>query len=242
MNTSKHFITVNGLQVQVVRKRIKNLHLAVYPPDGRIRVAAPEHIGDESIRLAVVQRLPWVKKQRTQLLEQPRQSAREYVTGESHYLKGKRYRMRVVNRPASAKVAVTGNATITLHVAPESTPSERERILMTWYRSELKLLAAPLVEKWQSKLGITISDWRIKRMKTRWGSCNPDAQRIWLNLELIKKPTRCLEYIIVHEMIHIWEPNHGPAFVAHMNRILPDWQNRRDELNRFPAAHESWSY
>ena len=242
MSTEAHQILVGDLAVDVVRKDIKNLHLAVYPPDGRVRVAAPLRLNDEAIRLAVISRLAWIRRQREQFSAQPRQSAREYVSGESHYLAGERYRLHVVYRDGKSGVFPRNKTTLDLVVRPGSDVAQREHVMLRWYRSHLKAVLPDLVAQWEAALGLQVSEWRVKRMKTRWGTCNPRARRIWLNLELAKRPPRCLEYIVVHELIHLREPNHGAAFVAHMDSALPDWRIRRDELNLGPLAHEDWQY
>lgn len=242
MNTEKHQIQVSGLTVDVVRKGIKNLHLGVYPPDGRVRVAVPLAVSDEAIRLAVIGKLGWIKRQRKGFQEQARQSEREMVSGESHYYLGRRLRLRVLEHDGPARIDLRNKTSMVLHVRPGSNPTQREQALHRWYRAQLKALIPPLMEKWQAVLGIHADDWGIKRMKTKWGSCNVDARRIWFNLELAKKPVRCLEYIAVHELVHLLERNHTERFTALMDAFLPQWRLRRQELNRSPLAHETWSY
>jgi predicted metal-dependent hydrolase len=242
MNTDKTQITVSGIQVQVVRKDIRNLHLGVYPPNGRVRVAAPHRVGDEVVRLAVVSKLGWIKRQQAKFAAQPRQSRREMVGGESHYFLGARYRLRVEERDGPAKVLVRGKSGITLQVRPGSTVEQREEILYRWYRSELKALIPALLERWQPVIGARVNGWGIKRMKTRWGTCTPKAGRIWLNLELAKKPVRCLEYIVVHELVHLLERHHDDKFVSLMDKHLPQWRARQQELNAAPLANATWEY
>lgn len=242
MSTEKSRISVNGLAVEIVRKNIKTLHLGVYPPNGRVRVATPLRVNDDAVRRAVISKLGWIKRQRARFDAQPRQSRRDMVSGESHYFLGQRYRLRVVQRAGPAKVIVRNSAKLELHVRPELTASERERILHRWYRRQLKELIPPMVEKWQRAVGVEAKQWAIKKMKTKWGACNADACRIWLNLELAKKPVPCLEYIIVHELVHLVERHHGARFNTLMNEFLPQWKARRAELNAAPLAHETWSY
>jgi predicted metal-dependent hydrolase len=241
VNTSSHSITVSGLEIEVVRKDIRNLHLAVYPPKGRVRVAAPSHVTDENVRLAVVSRLPWIRNRQKGFQEQARQSIREYVTGESHYCFGKKYRLEVDREDKRPRIEFKNAVTMLLH-APEMSARSRERVMTEWYRQQLKEVVAPLVEKWECVTGIEVRDWRVKRMKTKWGSCNADAGRIWLNLELAKKPMRCIEYILVHEMIHLLERRHNDRFVAYMDKFMPNWRSRRRELDRYPVSHEDWRY
>lgn len=235
-------MTVNGLRVEIVRKDIKNLHLGVYPPHGRVRVAAPLRVSDKAVRLAVIGKLGWIKRHQARFEAQPRQSEREMVSGESHYFLGQRYRLRVVRHNSAAKVVVRNNSIIQLHVRPETGSGQRERVLQRWYRQQLKELVPPLLEKWQKAFGVQVSACRIKRMKTKWGTCTVDARRIWLNLELAKKPVRCLEYVLVHELAHFVERHHSDRFISIMDKHLPQWRLHRDELNSAPLAHETWSY
>lgn len=242
MSTEKHQITVNDLVVDVVRKNIKNLHLGVYPPNGRIRVATPLQVNDEAVRLFTISRLAWIKRQQAKFANQERQSAREFVSGESHYYQGHRYLLNVIYQKGTPAVIIRNNKTMDLYVRPASDTSARERVLTTWYRQRLKEEIAPLIAKWEPIIGVQVSEWGVKQMKTRWGTCNIEAQRIWLNLELIKKPVHCLEYIVVHEMVHLLERRHNEHFVGYMNRFMPLWQYYREELNREPLGHETWEY
>ena len=242
MITDKSQIRVSGVPVEIVRKGIKNLHLGVYPPHGRVRVAAPLRVSDAAVRLAVVGKLGWIKRQRARFEAQPRQSEREMVSGESHYFLGQRYRLRVVTYEGPAKVMARNKSIIELHVRRESSTEQRERVLQRWYRQQLKELIPPLLEKWQPALGVQADEWAIKKMKTKWGACNVKVRRIWLNLELAKKPAQCLEYIIVHELLHLLKRQHNDNFFALMNEYLPQWRSRRSELNAAPLAHARWSY
>ena len=242
MITSARRITVSGVAVEVVRKDIKNLHLGVYPPAGRVRVAAPLLISDDAVRLAVIEKLAWIKRQRLLFAKQPRQSPREMVSGESHYFMGRRYRLRVHEQDGPQRVAIRGLRMLDLFVRPGATTEQREDVLLRWYREQLKALIPPLLEKWQPVLGVRVRDWGVKRMKTKWGTCSTDAGRIWLNLELAKKPLRCLEYIVVHEMVHLLERKHGEQFARLMDQFLPDWSSRRVELQRSMLGSENWGY
>jgi hypothetical protein len=233
---------VGGVAVAVVRKAIKNLHLGVYPPHGRVRVAAPREMSDDAIRLAVVSKLGWIKRQRTRFEAQPRQSVREMVNGESHYVLGRRFRLRVVDHDGVERVTLRGKTVLELCVRPKSTAEHREHVLHLWYRRQLRDLIPPLVEKWAAELGIEAPALGVKKMKTKWGSCSRAARRIWLNTELAKKPHRCLEYIVLHELVHLIERNHQAGFTALMDKHMPMWRHVRVELNRGPLAHESWGY
>jgi len=240
--TERHGIEVRGVPVEVVRKDIKNLHVGVYPPSGRVRVAAPLHLDDDAVRLAVISRLGWIRRQQAAFERQERQSERELVTGESHYFQGRRYRIDVIEHDGRPSVRLPNNATIQLRVRPGTHPDKRDAVLQQWYRGWLREQLPPLLAKWEPKVGVTVAEVRIKRMKTLWGSCNAEARRIWLNLELAKKPALCLEYILVHEMVHFLERHHNEHFRELMNQLIPSWRLWRDELNRAPLAHEEWRY
>jgi predicted metal-dependent hydrolase len=242
MSTEKYQISVNGLIVDVVRRDIKNLHLGVYPPAGRVRVAAPLRVNDEAVRLFTISRLGWIKRQQEKFESQERQSAREYVSGESHYYQGHRYLLNVIYHNGSPTVIIRNNTIMDLFVRPGNDTAQRERVLLTWYRQRLKEEIAPLIEKWEAIIGVKVGEWDVKQMKTKWGTCNIKARRIWLNLELIKKPRHCLEYIIVHELVHLLERHHNDRFTAHMTRYMPMWHHYREELNRAPLSHETWEY
>lgn len=237
-----HQITVNNIVVDVHRKDIKNLHLGVYPPDGRVRVAAPLNIDDDAVRLFVISKLGWIKKQQKVLQEQPRQSKRDYVSGESHYFLGERYLLNVVYRKGRPELSIRNKTHLDMFVREGSDYEYRKRVMTEWYRSELKALAEPLVEKWKTEIDVPLSHWGIRLMKTKWGSCNVERRRILLNLELAKKPQRSLEFIIVHELVHLLERRHNARFVALMDKFMPQWRLYRDELNAYPLKHEHWEY
>lgn len=240
MSTRASTITVSGMRVEIVRKAIKNLHLGVYPPNGRVRVAAPLAVNDDAVRLAVVTRLPWIKRQQAGFHRQERQSERRYVSGETHFVFGRRYRLRVVEHDGPARIQNTSPKTLTLHVKPGSDIAKREKAFNDWYRQALRGAAVPLITKWSGLIGVAEPDWGIKRMKTKWGSCGSSSRRIWINLELAKKPPQCLEYIIVHELSHLIERKHNDRFVKLLDRHLPNWRTIRDELNAVPLRHEHW--
>lgn len=242
MSTETHGLAVGDLSVEVVRKDIKNLHLGVYPPHGRVRVAAPLTVSDEAVRLAVIGKLGWIKRQQARFEAQPRQSRREMVGGESHYFLGRRYRLRLHVYDGPARVSLRGKATLDLFVRPGTDPAQRELVLQRWYRRQLKALIPPLLQKWQPILGVEVATWGIKKMRTRWGSCNVEARRVWFNLELAKKPQQCLEYIVVHELAHLLERRHSDRFMELMDHYLPHWRGLRDQLNQLPLGHEDWRY
>lgn len=242
MSIKARVMQIGEQHVTVVRRAIKNLHLGVYPPDGHVRVAAPLRLTDEAIRLAVIGKLGWIKRQQTGFSAQPRQSPRQVIGGESHFLWGRRYRLDVVPTSTRATFIVKSNTTLQAALPQEASQERRKRALAAFYRKELRSKAAPLVARWAARIGVTVNAWGIKRMKTKWGTCNPAARRIWLNLELAKKPLPCLEYLIVHELMHLLEPTHNARFIELMDRHLPTWQTRRRLLNSEPLAHESWGY
>ncbi len=242
MNSETHQIKVSGLVVDVVRKDIKNLHLGVYPPMGRVRVAAPLRVSDEAVRLAVISRLSWIKKQKTKFTTQSRQTLREYVSGESHYFQGRRYRLNVIYQSGTPRVVIRNKSTIDLYVREGSEREQREKVLLAWYRQQLKELIPALIAQWEPIIGVKVAQWYVKQMKTKWGTCNIEAQRIWLNLELAKKSTQCVEYIVVHEMVHLLERNHNDHFIELMNKFMPQWRLYREELNSSALGHEDWSY
>ncbi|MBV6404466.1 MAG: M48 family metallopeptidase [Flavobacteriales bacterium] len=242
MSTERKRITVSGIAVDVVRKDIKNAHLAVYPPHGRVRIAAPLRMSDRSIRLLAVTKLAWIRKNRKRIEQQPREAPREYVNGESHYFQGRRYRLRVIEASGKHRVELKNGRYMILHVHRGASTASKDRTMREWYREQVKALAGPLFAKWAPVVGAEPAQWGVKVMRTKWGSCNHKAGNIWLNLELAKKPPRCLEYIIVHELVHLLEHTHNARFVAYMDRFMPNWKARRTELNAMPVRHEEWTY
>jgi hypothetical protein len=230
------------MPVDVVRKDIKNVHLAVYPPAGRVRIAAPRRLSDDAIRLAVVTRLGWIRRQQQAYAGQERQSEREMVSGESHFVEGRRYRLKVIESNERPHVSIRGTRTLILVTAPGSSRDVRARVLDRWYRARLRQEAQTLIEKWQPIVGVRVSSWGIRKMRTRWGSCHESNGHILLNLELAKKNRECLEYIVVHELVHLLEREHNDRFRAFMDRFMPTWRLHRDKLNQAPLANEHWQY
>lgn len=242
MTTKQKTIKIQGVTVEIVRKNIKNLHVAVYPPDGKVRVSAPLRLSDDDVRLAVISRLDWIRRQRAGFQAQERQSAREMISGESHFVEGRRYRLDVIEHNGPPAVYLRNNRILELRVRPGTKRDKREEILHSWYRMRLKEKIPALIAKWEPVIGVTVSEWGVKKMKTRWGTCTTEARRIWINLELAKKSPRCLEYIVVHEMVHLLERHHNDRFLALMDKFLPNWRLIREELNREPLAYEHWVY
>jgi hypothetical protein len=205
-------------------------------------VAAPLRLDDEAVRLAVISRLGWIRRQQQSFQQQDRQSQREMVTGESHYYLGHRYRLNVIEHNGPPFVDLTNNATMELRVRPGTDRDAREAVLHRWYRRRLREQLPKLLAKWASEVGVEVAELRIKKMKTCWGTCNNEARRIWLNLELAKKPMSCIEYILVHEMVHFMERHHNERFRELMEVLMPQWRLYREELNRSQLAHEDWRY
>ena len=242
MTTEQLRLDVCGIAVDVVRKNIKHLYVGVYPPGGRVRVSAPLRFDKDAIRLAVISRLGWIRKKRAQFEHQERQSEREYVSGESHYFEGRRYRLDVIEQNSPPAVLLLNNSTLALSVRPGTDWIMREKALDRWYRGQLRDRLPSLIAKWEQKIGVQVAEVRIRKMKTRWGTCNSRARRIWLNVELMKKPVSCLEYVVVHELVHLLERKHNNRFRKLMDKHLPQWRQHRDELNRAPLAHGNWEY
>jgi predicted metal-dependent hydrolase len=224
-------IQVSGLAVQVVRKKIKHLHLRVLPPDGRVRVSAPLRVHDDAVRRAVAGKLSWIKKHQARFAALERPPAPEYVSGETHLYQGRAHLLHVAYRDAPPSVTL-GDGRLDLSVRPGSDSGKREQVLLAWYRQRLKEMIPRVIARWEGIVGVQVADWGVKRMRTRWGSCSIQARRIWLNLELIKRPPHCLEYIVLHEMVHLVERGHGKRFITCMDRYMPEWRDYREELKR----------
>jgi len=242
MNTKLPTINVSGIKIYIVKKQIKNLHLSILPPDGKVRISAPEKSTNESIHLFVASRINWIKKQRKKFNDQERETIRDYVSGETHFLWGRKYRLEVISKNTHSKVVLNGNEKITLFVRPETSRSKKEKILYQWYRNIIRQEAGKIFQKWEKKMKVKAKDKGIRKMKTRWGTCNYKTKKILLNLELVKKPSWCLEYIIVHELLHLFERQHNENFVRLMNTYMAKWKFYREELNKFPLNHEKWKY
>ena len=235
-------LRIADVQIEIVKKNIKNLHLSVHPPYGRVRIAAPKTMSDEAIRVFAICKLSWIKKQRLKFQNQDRQSEREFISGESHYFLGRRYLLNVIYTSKKQRVELIKNNQIDLYVRENSTTEQREKVMSEWYRSFLKEQIPVIISKWEKEIGVKVNSWGVKLMKTKWGTCNIEAKRIWLNLELAKKSPRCLEYIIVHEMIHLLERNHNDRFHAYMDMFMPNWKEIKAELNGMVFENSNWTY
>ena len=242
MSTDSDILEVSGIPVHVVRKNIKNLHLSVCPPDGRVRIAAPIKTSSDSVRLAVISRLSWIRRKQAEFESQPRQSERRFVNGESHYFQGRRYILEVCESSGPSSLSIKNKSKMLLRVRPGASVEKRSQIVSEWYRAHLKKVVPELLNKWQPIVGKEVSDWRIQKMKTKWGSCNIAARRILINLELAKKSPECLEYILVHELVHLHERHHNDNFRKLMDKFMPRWRASRDLLKSEPLAYEKWDY
>ena len=234
-------IELGNISIEVEKKDIKNIHLSVYPPHGAVRISAPHRMDLDTIRVFALDKMPWIKKQQKAFNNQERETPREYLTKESHYFLGKRYLLNVITHNQPPKV-ILKHDTIELYVRPHTTEAKREEIVDEWYRAELKAIAKKMIPKWEKKIGVKANGFGVRKMKTKWGSCNTDTRRILLNLELAKKPLECIEYIIVHELMHLLERNHNKIFVEYMDQFMPRWRFYREELNQLPFRHMDWKY
>ena len=234
-------IVLDDISVDVLFKDIKNIHLGVHPPDGRVRVSAPKHMSLDTLRVFVISKLAWIRQQQRDLRAQPRETPREYLNRESHYVWGRRYLLEVIEVDAPPTVELKGRKMV-LRVRPGTNDVKRGELVARWYRNQIKAALSGLFAKWAPVMGVSVERCFIQQMKTKWGSCNPTKRHIRLNTELAKKPRECLEYIVVHEMTHLLEPTHNAHFIALMDRFMPSWRHLRDELNRLPVRHEEWEY
>lgn len=234
-------IELGDIVIDVEQKDIKNIHLSVHPPNGKVRISAPRRMDLDTIRVFAISKLKWIKKQQDAFKKQERETQREYLTRESHYYLGERYLLKIIEQDASPRI-ILKKKEIQLFVRPDTSQEKKKEILDEWYRSELKHILPSIIEKWERKIGVKSSEFGIKKMRTKWGTCNSNAKRIWLNLELAKKPIACIEYIVVHELVHLMERSHKERFIELMNEHMPKWRFYRDELNRLPFGHVDWRY
>ncbi len=234
-------LMLGDLAVEVVHKDIKNLHLSVHPPEGRVRVAAPRHLSLDAIRAFTIGKLPWIRQQQRKLQEQERETPREYLHRESHYVWGQRCLLEVVEQDVAPSVGWRHHR-LTLTVRSGMATERRAEVLEAWYRGQVREVVPSIKAEWERRIGVHARRLFVQRMKTRWGSCNPATHTIRLNTDLAKKPRECLEYILVHELVHLLEPTHNARFVALMDSFLPGWTHRRDLLNSLPVRHVDWAY
>jgi predicted metal-dependent hydrolase len=234
-------IALGGIEAEVVFKDIRNVHLTVLPPNGRVRISAPTHMALDTVRVFALSKLAWIKSQRKSMAEQEREPSREYLERESHYVWGRRYLLKLIEVDAAPSVDLR-HRTLVLSIRPSMDASAKDALLARWYRDQVRLRAATLVAEWSLTLGLDAPRVHVQHMKTKWGSCSPARRAIRLNTELAKKPPGCLEYIVVPELMHLLEPTHNERFKALMRSFLPEWEARRRELNRLPVKHEDWVY
>lgn len=239
MNTKQ--IDVGGIPIDVVFKNIKNVHLSVHPPTGRVRISAPTRTQLDTLRVYAISKINWIKKHQQKFQEQERETRREYLDRESHYVWGKRYLLKVKEEKRTPSVELKHNEMI-LTVRPGTEMDKREAVVTAWYRDQVRDASTPLIEKWELILGVKANRVIVRRMRTRWGSCTPGRRTIRLNTELAKKPPECLEYVVVHELVHLLEPSHNATFISLMDKFMPQWRHFKDELNRAPLGHVEWEY
>jgi predicted metal-dependent hydrolase len=234
-------VKLGDLAVNVILKDIKNVHLSVHPPTGRVTISAPLRMSLDTIRVFAVSKLGWIKQQQRKFQEQERETPREYLDRESHYVWGRRYLLKVVEEYAPPNIFLKHRKMI-LQVYPGTNEETKQAIVARWYRSQIKATVPELIAKWEPPLGVKVDRVFVQKMKTKWGSCNPTARSIRLNTDLAKKPRECLEYIVVHEMVHLIERHHNDRFRKYMDQLLPQWHRYKVELNSAPLAHEKWCY
>ncbi len=234
-------IQLGDIAVDVIRKDIKNVHLSVHPPTGKVRIAAPARMGLDTIRVFAISKLAWIKRHQRHVQDQERETPREFLDRESHYVWGRRYLLRQQEAEAASRVEIIHNR-LHLRIRPKATTAKKQIVLDRWYRYLVKQAAPPIIAKWEKLMGVQIKSFHVQHMKTKWGSCTPTRRTIRLNSELAKKPKECLEYIIVHEMTHLLEPTHNARFISLMDQFMPKWQTHRQNLNRLPVRHETWEY
>ena len=233
-------IKLGSITIDVTLKNIKNVHLSVHPPAGKVRISAPMEMDLDLIRTFAISKLDWIKKERQKFAQQMRETPREYLARESHYLWGERYLLSLIERPAPPRIEIS-HKKLFMYLRPGSSDQKKQAIIEDWYREQLRGAIPALLQKWEKILQVKAEKFSVRKMKTRWGSSSPAQKTIRLNLELAKKPPECLEYIVVHELIHLLEPSHNPRFIALMNKFMPRWRFYRDELNRLPLKHENWA-
>jgi predicted metal-dependent hydrolase len=232
-------IELGDITIEVTRKAIKNVHLSVHPPDGRVTLAAPRDTRLDVARAYAASRLTWIRRQQEKLRAQARETPRAYVERESHYLWGRRHLLSVIEKDEKPHVTVD-HRRIILSVRPGSDQAKRAEVMHTWHKLLLHDFVRPLIRRWEPRLKVTVAAYFLQRMKTKWGSCNPAARHIRLNTELVKKPKDLVEYVVVHEMVHLLEPTHSARFVAILDEQFPSWREARAELNELPLAAEDW--
>jgi len=241
MTTKNQQIELGEICLDVIQKDIKNIHLSVYPPTGRVRISAPLHMDLDTIRVFAISKLSWIKKQQGKFRDQSREAPREYITRESHYYLGRRYLLNMIEHNAPPKVIIS-HETMDMYVRPNTGLKKRQEILDGWYRQRLKEIVPGIIAQYEKIMKVKVNEFGIRKMKTKWGTCNIEAKRIWLNLELVKKSQQYIEYIVVHEMVHLLERHHNERFMAYMDEFMPQWRGVKEELNRSVLPYANWGY
>jgi predicted metal-dependent hydrolase len=231
-------IYLGDISLDVVRKAIKNVHLSVHPPTGTIRIAAPSRMSLDSIRVFAIAKIDWIRRAQIKLSRQERETPRDYIERESHYLWGHRYLLRVVESEDTPAIEIA-HSRIVFQVKPEWSAARRDAFFEAWYRTQLKAAVPEVIARWEPLIDVEVKRFFVQRMRTQWGSCNARAGSIRLNTDLAKKPREHLEYIVVHEMVHLLEPTHNANFSARMDQLMPNWRLVRDELNRLPVRFDA---
>ncbi len=234
-------IDLGDLRIEVLRKDIRNLHLSVLPPHGKVRIAAPQHMNLDTIRVFAISKLAWIRSQQRKMQTQEREAPREYLDRESHYVWGRRHLLKRIEKDAAPLIELK-HSRLVLRVRPGTNEARSQEILEAWYREQIRVAVPDLIAKWGPVIGVNVGRVFVQRMKTKWGSCNPLSGAVRLNTDLAKKPPECLEYIVVHEMTHLLEPTHNIRFTALMDLFMPAWQHLRRQLNQLPVRHEDWVY
>jgi predicted metal-dependent hydrolase len=242
VSTESYSLFVQDLEFEVNKKDIKNLHINILPPEGKVRISAPLEMTEESIRLAIVTRITRIKKEIAEMQSYVRESQREMISGESHYMDGNRYLLEVVEKQEKPVVSISRKKILQLQVRPNSTREKREEVLNEWHRDRLRKRLESLTEKWEKAMRQSAEFYGIKRMHTKWGTCHSTSRRIWLNLELGKKHPDCLEYVLVHELVHLLEPTHSDRFFELMDKHMPNWAQYKALLDEPPIMHVDWDY
>jgi predicted metal-dependent hydrolase len=224
-------MNVGDLEVEVIKKDIKNIHLGVYPPTGRVRLSAPMDSDTEKIRMFIVSKIPWIRKNQRKFKNKERQTSREFIDRESHYFEGRRYLLKVVIDETKYNSVELNKTSIKMSINSNLDSIKRKELFESWMRRKLRIRLEPVISKWVDILGVNLTEWKIKKMKTKWGSCNKEARRVWFNLELAKVDDYCLDYIVLHELAHLKHRNHGKEFTSILNSNMNDWAHRKSQLN-----------
>ena len=222
-------LEIDGIQAQITWKKIKNCYIRLLPPEGRVQISAPHKMSNKAVKALFLERLDWIRAKQKMIQNRPIPQPLHFLDGEEHFFLGMPYHLQIQHSYRKRQPAISGEA-LFLYLNKQGTIDYREQILYQWYRHELEKIIPPLIKKWEPILDVKVSEWRIRKMKTRWGTCNTVAHRIWLNLELIKKPYKCIEYVLVHELVHLLEPSHNKRFYTLMDHYLPGWQQQRQQL------------